>query len=290
MAEKKDRFAEVIREARKAAGMNQFQLAESLEISRNTVAGWETGHSRPPLDAIPSLCRALNLSTGDFFGLREELTQEERTLLSAFRGLGREERQMLLWQTEGMIAGRKRQLEGGCGRKAGTDAPGFLSGAPGAAAASRAAAARKRPMKPLSAAQVVSLYRNDLAAAAGFGGSLGEDQGERVWLKRDGMTARADEIITVNGRSMEPTFFDGDQVLVQHAESLREGEIGIFTVDGEGYIKEFRRDGLYSHNRAYEPMRFSEGSEVRCVGRVLGRVTEEQRLTEEEAANLEVHA
>ncbi len=180
---------------------------------------------------------------------------------------------MLLWQTEGMIAGRKRQ-----------------QAVPGGRAGISAVRTGGRAAKPTARVQAVSLYRNDLSAAAGFGGSLGEDQGERVWLKRDGMTARADEIITVNGRSMEPTFFDGDQVLVQHAESLREGEIGIFTVDGEGYIKEFRRDGLYSHNRAYEPMRFSEGSEVRCMGRVLGKVTADQYLTDEEAADPEVRS
>ena len=43
MTEKEDRFAEVIRGARKAAGLNQFQLAGRLGISRNTLAGWETG-------------------------------------------------------------------------------------------------------------------------------------------------------------------------------------------------------------------------------------------------------
>ena len=86
---------------------------------------------------------------------------------------------------------------------------------------------------------------------------------------------------------MEPTFHHGDQVLVEHTDTLREGEIGVFTIDGEGYVKEYRRDGLHSHNSDYATMTFGEHSEVRCVGRVLGRVQDEQKLTEEEQRQME---
>ena len=53
---------------------------------------------------------------------------------------------------------------------------------------------------------------------------------------------------------------------------LREGEIGIFLVDNEGYIKEYRKDGLHSHNPAYAPLTFSENEPVHCVGKVIGKV------------------
>jgi phage repressor protein C with HTH and peptisase S24 domain len=84
----------------------------------------------------------------------------------------------------------------------------------------------------------------------------------------------ADEIIRVNGDSMEPTYRDGEMVLVKHTTSLRKGEIGIFVTGDTGYIKEYRKDGLYSHNPAYAPIVFSEGTEVRCIGRVIGKVKE----------------
>ena len=101
-------------------------------------------------------------------------------------------------------------------------------------------------------------------------------------LLADRETERADEVITVCGRSMEPTFYDGDRVLVQHTKELREGEIGIFLVDNEGYIKEYRKDGLHSHNPEYRTMTFREEQTVRCLGRVLGKLKEEQIPTAEQ--------
>ena len=47
--------------------------------------------------------------------------------------------------------------------------------------------------------------------------------------------------------------------------------------------------GLHSHNPEYRMMRFGEDSEVRCVGRVLGRLEEQQMLTPEEIEELEAN-
>ena len=137
-------------------------------------------------------------------------------------------------------------------------------------------AEQRRMEAPPPLPKVVRLFRNELSAAAGFGGDLDDTRGEEMVLLADRDTERADEIITVCGRSMEPTFFDGDLVLVAHTREIREGEIGIFLVDNEGYIKEYRKDGLHSHNPEYRTMTFREDQAVRCVGRVIGKLKEEQ--------------
>lgn len=257
----KGRFAGIIREARRAAGLNQQQLADQLGVSRNTVAGWETGHSRPELDSVPSLCRALGLTLSSFFGLRETVSREERSLLKTFRQLGEADRQVLLWQIEAVASARAAERE----------------------SARRLAPAAPPAVRP----RAVRVWQSDLSAAAGTGVSLGEARGSEIWLRKDSVTVRADETVAVSGNSMEPTFHNGDQVLVEHTDSVREGEIGVFIVNGEGYIKEYRRDGLHSHNPEYRVMRFGEDSEVRCVGRVLGRLEEQQMLTAEEIEELE---
>ena len=123
--------------------------------------------------------------------------------------------------------------------------------------------------------KIIRLFRNDLAASAGPGEALEAARGEDVYLFADPMTESADEIIRVNGDSMEPTYHDGDQVLVCHAERIRPGEIGVFICGDTGYIKEYREDGLHSHNPAYGTMMFTEGDAVRCVGRVLGKVNDD---------------
>lgn len=78
----------------------------------------------------------------------------------------------------------------------------------------------------------------------------------------------ADFIIGVSGDSMEPTYHDGDKLYVQKVRELTLGDVGIFTVWGECFVKELGERGLISRNPAYDDI---EGTEdVRLIGRVLG--------------------
>ena len=235
-------YGDVIRVRRKALGMNQADLAARVNVSRNTVAGWETGHSRPDLDTVPLLCEALRISLARFFGRESGKGAEERRMLDLFRSLGEGDREVISWQMEALRDRRSAQE------------------------ADQAEAAPK----------VVRLFRNDLGAAAGFGAALGEAQGEWVTVLADRETELADEIITVCGCSMEPVYQDGDQVLVQHTGHLRFGEVGVFLVENEGYIKEYQEDGLHSFNPEYKTMTFREDQTVRCLGRVIGKLKKTQ--------------
>ena len=238
--EKRD-YGEVIRSARRAAGLSQEGLAARVGVSRNAVAGWETGHSRPDLDAVPSLCQALRLSPDRFFGRSETASSvRERKALDLFSSLEPGDQQVVLWQMEALYERRREQLLRDVQRK------------------------------------LIPLFRNDLSAAAGFGVPLDAASGETVYLLRDEETEQADEVISVSGRSMEPTFYDGDLLLVRHIKELHPGDLGVFLVDNEGFVKEYQKDGLHSHNPAYGVMRFNDYQDVRCVGKVLGRVRPDQ--------------
>ena len=67
---------------------------------------------------------------------------------------------------------------------------------------------------------------------------------------------------------------------------IDEGEIGIFIVAGEGFVKEYRRDGLHSHNPKYKTIHPSQDDNFRCVGRVLDVITEDMLATPRELAVL----
>lgn len=71
---------------------------------------------------------------------------------------------------------------------------------------------------------------------------------------------------------MQPKFFDGDSVLVKQTNSIYEGEIGLFILNGESYIKKMGRKELISLNPAYEPIKLSEYDDIRCAGKVIGTV------------------
>lgn len=107
-----------------------------------------------------------------------------------------------------------------------------------------------------------------------------------MFLRNSRSVCRADTIITVTGDSMLPTFRDGDELLVEYTPEIREGEIGIFVVAGEGFVKEYRSDGLHSHNPKYKTIRPMQDDNFRCVGRVLGAVTEDMLATPQELAVL----
>ena len=91
------------------------------------------------------------------------------------------------------------------------------------------------------------IYHNYQQAAAGTGIMLeAEDSGEPVFIRNTWLSDRADEIVTVNGASMEPDFHDGQDVYVEHTPDLEIGEIGLFVINGDGFIKQYQGDHLHS--------------------------------------------
>lgn len=82
----------------------------------------------------------------------------------------------------------------------------------------------------------------------------------------------ADFIIGVNGDSMEPDYHDGDKLYIQKTKELTIGDVGIFTVWNECFVKELGERGLISRNPEYDDIPGTE--EVKLIGRVLGKVEE----------------
>ena len=252
MAFNREMYGEVIRDYRTMKDMTQAQLAAKLATTKNTVSNWENGFSRPDVNVIPDLCKALGLSLAAFFQKRSEekvITPAERLHLRRYSSLELKDRNTVDALTE------------------------YLFGV-------QEAAMRERCMESF-----VSIFHNDNMAAAGTLNMLDDSvSGESVFIRRDAITERADEIITVTGDSMEPTYYAGDDLLIEHTETLSVGEIGIFIINGEGFVKEYRGNGVYSHNEAEYPFRkFCEGDDVRVIGRVLGKVEKSQRPTKDEA-------
>lgn len=83
---------------------------------------------------------------------------------------------------------------------------------------------------------------------------------------------RADLVVSVSGDSMEPKYHDGDELYVRLQPAVEEGEIGIFMVNGKGYVKKYSPDKLISLNPDYEDIYPDEYTEHRCVGKVIGKV------------------
>lgn len=247
-------YGDLIRRQRKAKNMKQEELGALVKVGKNAVGAWEAGRSRPDVGSVPVICEALDLTLEEFFGMpagaREEdvngVTRQERaTLVRRYGVLNPYNRQVILRQMA-TLYDMQADLQ--------------------------------KPRK------VIRLFRNELAASAGIGETLDAVRGEEVYLFADQVPEAADEIIRVNGNSMEPTYYDGDLVLIRHTSSVRPGEIGVFIVGDTGYIKEYQKDGLHSHNPAYGTIVFTEGEDVHIAGKVLGKVNKEDWADEEDYA------
>ena len=88
------------------------------------------------------------------------------------------------------------------------------------------------------------------------------------------MSPDADFGVRVSGDSMEPLYLNGQIIWVHQQETLEDGEIGIFFLDVEAYVKKYHQtpDGisLISMNKKYAPIKVSSGSVFRTFGKVVG--------------------
>ncbi len=116
----------------------------------------------------------------------------------------------------------------------------------------------------------ISLF--DLPVSAGAGVYLDEASAESISIPDSDKTAEADFALRISGNSMEPKYHSGDILLVQSADAIEDGELGIFLLDGAGFFKIYRGDRLQSLNPDYGPILLKDFADVQCKGRVVGRL------------------
>lgn len=70
-------FGDIIRNARKAAGLTQRQLSQQLGVSNTSVSNWEKNLSKPDADMIQKLCGILRLQPNDFYAAQESVPSRQ---------------------------------------------------------------------------------------------------------------------------------------------------------------------------------------------------------------------
>lgn len=149
-----------------------------------------------------------------------------------------------------------------------------------------------KPTKQLKATPIryIEMDISYLPASAGTGEYLDDGGFERLSFPEDSVPAGAEFGIRISGDSMEPVYHDGQIAWVSTCNIVPIGKVGIFILDGSGYIKMYNEkqpdpdtvkeyadsDGYYpnqpvlvSYNKAYPPIFVSPESDFRVVGRVL---------------------
>jgi len=109
----------------------------------------------------------------------------------------------------------------------------------------------------------------DVPVAAGSGEFLDSDAFEEIEVD-DTVPDNADFAVRVSGDSMEPRFIDGQIIFIKEQQMLEVGEIGIFSMNGDSYLKKLGRGEFISINPLYDPIEISEFDSVHVFGKVVG--------------------
>lgn len=219
---------------------------QSLKISTSKLTAWKNG-SLPSASVLILLSEFFQTSI-DYLLKGEskssstvDLTADEHELLQYFKKLSD--------KSKGIVLGRAEQL-------AELETP-----------------VAKEPEQVEE--PTIQIKHSYYRVSAGTGFDLPEgDNWEMIDIPDTPEARKADFAITIKGNSMEPVYFDGDIVLVKQQPAVELGEIGIFNIENNGYIKKFGGDRLISLNDAYDDIILSEYDEDcnHCLGKVIGRV------------------
>ena len=215
-------FGEQIRLRRSELRLTRVELAERLGVSPSAVSNYENGLSFPKEDVMLRLFDCLETEPNVLFrdSYREggrSLSASEQALLRQYRGLSLKGRETVRSVVDALCAYRDEVEEAG-----------------------------PEKQEP----RVIPLYRNP--AAAGYASPVFGEDFDYIPVTED-VPQAAEFAVRISGDSMAPYIADGSVVYVNR-DPLREGDVGIFCVDGDLFCKQYSKDPagvvyLFSLNR-----------------------------------------
>ena len=220
---------------------SQAELARFVGVKNNTVNDWINKGTSPKIENLYRIAEFFDISFDNLFTNAEtssnSLSEDEVELLKYYSQLPVNEKNRLIGRAE--------------------------------AIAEMYAEATPEPVPTM-----IVIKHSVYSVSAGTGDMLDTDEWDTIDVPDSPEARKADFCLTIHGNSMEPVYYNGDIVLVKEQQSVEKGQIGIFIIEGCGYIKKFGGDRLISLNEEYDDIMFSEYNpdDIRCSGLVIGRV------------------
>lgn len=209
-----------LRCARESCGLTQQQVADKMGISKSTYCGYEIGKRQPDVGKIKQLAKILHVTGSYLIGLEDSdfgnadkksplCSSEAMEIARDFDTLDRHGRQTVRVVMDQEMD-RMAELE------------------------------ELADAEPEMAPKVINIFVNPSAA----GPALGETgQACEPYELRPEDPQGAEYAVRIQGDSMEPDFPNGGIAFVNHDE-MRDGDIGIFCVDGATVIKQWHYDRM----------------------------------------------
>ena len=218
----------IITSYRKKAHLSQTELArklqeEGIDVGQKSVSAWETGRNEVSARIFLHICRILEIPDC----LEEYFGRNPKDPLAMLNDKGM---QKVLAYIDMLIHPVSYVKE--------TDGIPYFAAPP-------------------ERSSIIRLRLYDARVSAGHGEFLDSDYYTTIEVPAREAKG-ADFAVTISGDSMEPAFHDHDMVYVHQQETLEDGEIGIFSLNDNAYIKKLKNDSdgtfLISLNQKYAPI------------------------------------
>mgnify|MGYP000757999472 CR=1 FL=1 len=233
-----DSIGKTLRNLRKMHGLQQIDVVTKLkkmgvEVNQQKMSRWENGRNSPNAEQFIALCKVYHVKDAYKVFAEQDYSEPSPALNKEGERKLAEFKQLLL--ASGMYSPVMPEKK--------------VVRFPG---------------------RMAPLY--SIGASAGTGQFLDSRDYEMIGVP-DEVPLSANFALHVCGDSMEPTLHNGDIIWIQQQPTLENGEIGVFFLDGNAYVKEFSRTsvGVYllSHNKDYAPIEIHEYNESKIYGKVV---------------------
>lgn len=249
----KEEIGSVLKRLRIDSGKTQKEVAELIGRKQQIVGHWETGYSQPDANTLFTLCDIYGTTVDAAFGFNKKIiSAKDLKFLNSYHNLddyGKETIDIALERETKRVTHLKKQEE------------------------------RIKELEhhqntvigfenyPDAIARYIQYYQK---VSAGTGEVIYEDTlPERIAIPDIPKYRRVAYAVNVSGNSMEPLYKDGDMLLIEPTCIVDVGEIGIFNIDGKGYVKKRGETELISLNKGYKNIPLS--NESKCMGRVVDK-------------------
>lgn len=236
-------FKDRLKEARLTKGLTQEQIAEKIGVAKSTFTGYEKGNSEPNMLTVSKIMKELQVDANYLYqdemgsNYPMKVSYDEYQHIEKYRNLDSHGKEMIDFALE-------KEWE-------------------------RSIKEKETTSKVATPTRILSYYYR--LASAGTGQILFDmPPTKRIEIPDIPEYRKADYAIGVNGDSMEPVYHDGDMLLVEMSDEIRVGEIGIFSLNGECYVKKLGKGELISLNPKYDNIPLNETA--KCMGRVIEKL------------------
>lgn len=230
-----------LRYYRKENKMTQDELAKKLGLGKGTISNYESGYRTPQEHRLFELAEVLNISINDLFPPTTETKDIVGKITEISAKLESSRQQKVYNFAEHQLEEQNKVIH----------------------------------IHKDNSDYVTETLRGYLSA--GTGELQLEEVLEEVEIPVEIIPEQHyDMLLQINGDSMLPMFQDGERIFVRKIEDtseLRSGQIGVFIIDGESYLKKaYKEDDqlrLVSLNDKYDDLIFNEVNDIEVIGTVV---------------------